>query len=253
MRGFLDYVPGDTLLHRLDPRTKLLLPLLLCVGCFASGNMFVLLGVLALDLLLGILGGNFRQAIRLLRGLLKISVFLFLIQVLFVRRGVVLLRLPLGILITDCGVYAAAMVVLRLIGATLPLALMLSLTQLSDLSNALVNKWRIPYKYAFAITSAIRFIPVFSTDMQAIIEAQTARGVEFDTKNFIKRIRLIFPLCVPLLISSVKKIDSAAIAAELRGFNLRGRDSCYKVTRMTVRDGAALALGAAVAVAGLLL
>ena len=60
------------------------------------------------------------------------------------------------------------------------------------------------------------------------MEAQTARGVEFDTKNFMKKLRLLLPLCVPLLISSVRKIDGAAISTELRGFHLRKRNSSYK-------------------------
>ena len=64
--------------------------------------------------------------------------------------------------------------------------------------------------------------------MAGIMEAQTARGVAFDTKNILKKIGLIFPLCVPLLITSVRKIEGAAISAELRGFNCRKRESGYK-------------------------
>lgn len=64
-------------------------------------------------------------------------------------------------------------------------------------------------------------------DMSGIMEAQTARGVEFDG-GFIRKVRLMIPLCVPLLVSSVRKTNSAAIAAEVRGFNLRTRASGYK-------------------------
>lgn len=252
MKGFLDYIPGNSIIHRLDPRTKLLLAFMICVGCFTCGNLFALAGILVFDLILGAVGGVFPLALRLLKGLCKVSIFLFIIQVLFIQHGTPLLTLPLGILITDSGLVIAAQVVLRLIGATLPLALMISLTQISDLSGALVSKCHIPYKYAFAITSAIRFIPAFSSDMQGIMEAQTARGVEFDTKNFFKKIRLIFPLCVPLLISSVQKIDSAAIAAELRGFNLRNKNSCYKTTKFGPLDGLAFLTGAAVIAAGII-
>ena len=63
--------------------------------------------------------------------------------------------------------------------------------------------------------------------MAAIMEAQTARGVEFDC-GLVKRVRLMVPLCVPLLVSSVRKTNSSAIAAEVRGFYLRGRDSAFK-------------------------
>lgn len=248
MKGFLDYIPGDSIIHKLDLRTKILLAFMICVGCFVSDSILFLLGLLIIDLLIGALGGIFNKALKLLKGLLKISIFLFVLQVLFIRHGNALFTLLFGFAITDDGVITAVRVVLRLISATLPLALMLTLTKMNDLSNTLVGKCHIPYKYAFAITSAIRFIPAFSGDMQAIMEAQTARGVEFDTRNFAKKIKLVIPLCVPLLVSSVQKIDSVAIAAELRGFHLRNKNSCYKLTKFEIRDYSTLLLGVFVVV-----
>lgn len=127
---------------------------------------------------------------------------------MFIRDGRVLFTVPLlKITVTDSGVYFSLLLVLRLMAATLPLTIMLSVTQMSDLTNVLVSKLRIPYKYAFAIITVIRFIPVFSSEMNGIIEVQTARGVEFDTKNIFRKIGLIIPMYVPLLISSVKKIS----------------------------------------------
>ena len=117
---------------------------------------------------------------------------------------------------------------MRLSCATLPLALMLSVTKLGDLSNALVEKLGIPFKYAFTMTTAIRFIPVFASEMAGIMEAQTSRGIELDTKNPFKKIALILPLCAPLLVSSVRKTQSLAIAADLRGFKFRKKGSCLK-------------------------
>ena len=64
--------------------------------------------------------------------------------------------------------------------------------------------------------------------MNAIMEAQTARGVEYDTKNPFKKMQLMLPLCVPLLVSSVGKTDATALAAEERGFYLRTRESSFK-------------------------
>ena len=78
-------------------------------------------------------------------------------------------------------------------------------------------------------------------DMAGIMEAQTARGVEFDG-SFAKKVRLMIPLCVPLLVSSVRKTNSAAIAAEVRGFNLRTRTSGYKDYPLHREDFVALAV-----------
>lgn len=242
MRGMLEYAPGDTLLHRLNPLTKLLTALLICVSCFVSASLLFLLGVLGLNLALAALGGIFRRAASMLKTLCKLSVVLFLLQIFFIRDGAVLLSLPLGLVVTDRGLRFSVLLVLRLICATMPLALMLSLTKVTDLLNVLVGTLGIPYKYAFALTTAIRFIPVFAREMAGIMEAQTARGVEFDTKNPLKKLKLLLPLCVPLLISSVRKIEGSAISAELRGFCLRTRKSGYKRYPFVRRDCAVLAL-----------
>ena len=130
---------------------------------------------------------------------------------------------------------------------------MLTVTKLTDLANACVEKLHIPYRYAFTFTTALRFVPVFSQEMNAIMEAQTARGVEYDTKNPFKKLTLMLPLCVPLLISSVGKTDACALAAEQRGFYLRDRSSSYKRYPFCGIDIAALAIAAALIVAGALL
>ena len=133
------------------------------------------------------------------------------------------------------------------------LALLLSVTQMSDLSGVLVQRLHVPYKYAFTLTTAIRFIPVFADSLSGIMEAQTARGVAFDTKNPFKKLGLILPLCMPLLISSVGRIHDTAAAAEMRGFTLRTRESQSR--RYTFKSGDLFAalIAAALVAAGALL
>lgn len=253
MRGFLDYVPGNSMPHRLNPLTKLLLPFLSCAACFASDSLVLCLAVIGVNLLLARSAGIAGQALRMLRVLIKFCVFLFIMQTLFIRDGNVLFALPPAIVVTDLGIRFSLLLVLRLIGATLPPAMMLTVTKMADLSNVLVGRLGIPYKYAFALTTAIRFIPLFTDEMAAIMEAQTARGVELDTRNIFKKIRLILPLCVPLLITSVKKTEGAAMAAELRGFNHRRKDSGYKQYPFTLEDFGALAACAALLTAAALI
>lgn len=132
-------------------------------------------------------------------------------------------------------------------------ALLLSVTQMSGLSGVLVQRLHVPYKYAFTLTTAIRFIPVFADSLSGIMEAQTARGVAFDTKNPFKKLGLILPLCMPLLISSVGRIHDTAAAAEMRGFTLRTRESQSR--RYTFKSGDLFAalIAAALVAAGALL
>ena len=136
---------------------------------------------------------------------------------------------------------------------TAPIRILISVTNLSDLSNTLVKYLHIPYKYAFTFTSAIRFIPVFSTEMNGIIESQQARGVDFEVKNPFKKFGMILPLCFPLLISSVRKIESTATAAELRGFYLRTRACCTKSYRLYFRDVAFMIIGGALLAGAIIL
>ena len=253
MGGFLDYVPGDSLLHRLNPLTKILFSVALCAACFVSGNPLFVLGILVVSLLLAYSAGIFKRAFRMVTALFKFSILLFLVQVLVIRDGKVLFTLLPGVPITDMGVMFSLLFVLRMIAATLPLAIMLSVTQVSDLSGMLVEKLHVPYKYVFAMTTSMRFIPIFAAEAADIMAAQTSRGVDFDTKNFLRKVRLILPLCVPLLLSSVERIDRGAISAELRGFSMRKRGSSYKSCRMQWIDWGALILSAALIALGAVL
>lgn len=254
MKGFLEYKSGNSIFHRMNPLTKLILSVVLCAMCFVSSNVYFVFAVIVINILIAAAAGIHKLAFSIVSGLAKLSVVLFAVQVLFVRTGDVLFTIPgLNIPVTDSGVYFSLLFVFRLIATALPLAIMLSVTQMSDLANVLVSKLRIPYKYAFAIITVIRFIPVFASEMAGIIESQTARGVEFDTKNIFRKIGLIIPLCVPLLISSVKKIDASAMAAELRGFNRRTSKSGYKKYPFTGNDAFAALICAVVIAAGIII
>ena len=258
MKGFLDYLPGNSVLHKMHPLVKILVSVLICAASFCSSNYFFLAGIILVNILMGAVGngkeknGLLARTFGILKGLVKMSVFLFILQLLVIRKGEPLFMIG-NFAITDIAVQKALLLVLRLIGATLPLSILISVTNLSDLSNTLVKYLHIPYKYAFTFTSAIRFIPVFSTEMKGIIESQNARGVDFEVKNPFKKFGMILPLCFPLLISSVRKIESTATAAELRGFYLRTRACCTKIYRVEIRDIVFMFLGAAILAGAIIL
>lgn len=248
MGGILDYAPGATVVHRLNPIVKIVFAFCTCVAAFLTESLPALCALLALDVAVGCAGGIPQRTLRLLSGLVKVSVFLFVLQVLFICSGT-----PVFFFVTDVGVHTACLVVLRLIVATMPLALILALTPMSDLSNALVKVARLPYRYAFAFTTALRFIPVFTGEMRQIMEAQTARGVEFDTGNPLRKVGLVLPLCMPMLVSSVGRVQQSALAAEARGFYLRDRASGYRDYPFGALDAGALALTVAVVAFGVVL
>ena len=242
MKGFLDYLQGDSVLHKMHPLTKIFVAALLCASAVVSSDFFYLLGLIIFDLLLGVVGegkshsGLFKRTLGIFKGLFKMSLFLFILQVLVIRKGEVVIPLGQRFGITDVGIKNGLLLVMRLTGATLPLSVLISVINLNDLSNTMVKELHIPYKYAFTLTSAIRFIPVFSSEMSGIIESQKARGVDFDVKNPFKKIGMILPLCFPLLMGAVRKIEFTATAAELRGFYFRTRASCSRSYKRHFRD-----------------
>ena len=248
MLNVIDYVPGDTLLHRLNPVTKLALAAAIIAATFLANTYAALVGLLVLTLLLAAYAGVFGRLARLLKLLVPIALIMLVLQLVFVRGGDTLFSF-----VTDEGLITGGKACLRLLGVALPLVLMLMVTKLTDLANACVEKLHIPYKYAFTFTTALRFVPVFSQEMNAIMEAQTARGVQYDTKNPFKKMQLMLPLCVPLLISSVSKTDATALAAEQRGVYLRTRASSYRRYPFAARDIVVFALCVALIVGGIVL
>lgn len=261
MKGFLDYLPGTSVLHKMHPLVKIFVSILLCAAAFCSSNYFFLLGVIVFNVLLGVVGngkktnktGLLERSFGIFKGLLKMSLFLFILQILVIRTGTIVIPIGKSFGFTDVGIKNGILLVLRLTAATLPLSILISVTNLNDLSNTMVKTLRIPYKYAFTFTSAIRFIPVFSSEMAGIIESQKSRGVDFDIKNPFKKLGMILPLCFPLLISSVRKIESTATAAELRGFYLRTRQSCSKVYKIHFADIVFIIIGIAFLIAGIVI
>lgn len=248
MVNVIDYVPGATVLHRLNPVAKLALASGIIIATFLATSYPALVGLLVITLALGAYAGVFSRLASLLKVLLPLAAIMLVLQMIFAQGGERLVGF-----VTSEGLVTGSKACLRLLGVALPLVLVLTVTKLTDLVNACVEILHVPYRYAFAFTTALRFVPLFGQEMNAIMEAQTARGVEYDTKNPIKKLQLMLPLCIPLLISSVGKTDATALAAEQRGFYLRTRESSYKRYPLQALDFAAIAVAVALIVAGALM
>lgn len=240
MAKFLEYVPGDSFLHRMNPSVKLVCAVLFAIACFVTSNLAFLIAMLAIAVALALACGLRRETAGLMKAVFAFSLILAVVLLLTTPTGTPLIALPWGFIGTG-SLLAALTAIVRLEAAAIPLFLVFYVTRMSDITNSAVKQLHVPYKYAFTFTSTVHFIPVFMNDMAGIMEAQTARGVAFDG-SVVQKVRLMMPLCVPLLVSSVRKTNSAAIAAEVRGFNLRTRQSGYKNYPLHSADFIALAL-----------
>ena len=240
--NLLAYQPGDSFLHRLNPLTKLAAAFLYGAACMLSGNVFTVAALILLMLAVAASAGLGGRAVRLTRSLFIVGLFMFVIQLFFVRTGDPLLTVSGVTLVTAGGLLSALLLSLRVIAAMLPLMLLFAITEVSDLCGALVKRLHVPYRYAFIVTTAFRFVPLFTSEFHDIEDAQRARGVEYDTRNIVKKMQLVAPLFVPLITSSLRKVDAGAVSAEMRGFNLRTYKSGYQQYPFHPADIAAVAV-----------
>lgn len=235
MKEMLQYVNGNSLFHRMNPLTKLAWAVLICAACFASSSHLFVLGLLISNILIAYAGKILAQAKGTFKALFILGLFLMLFQLLFTNTGRVYFYILPGVPITDDGVSFSLLLMLKMMAALSPLSLMLMLTPMNELLTAMVDKLKVPYQYAFVVITALRFIPTFSHEMDQIMQAQMSRGHATDTKNPFKKIGMVLPMCIPLLISSVRKIETMAISIETRGFGT-GPRSYRKKLEFTFRD-----------------
>ncbi|MCR1934484.1 energy-coupling factor transporter transmembrane component T family protein [Clostridium tepidum] len=217
------YIPGDSFVHKLDPRIKIIISLVYIIDLFLVNNfkgyIFIVLFTLAAILISKI---KFKYIYKGLKPIL-ILVIITAILNLFLTPGDTLLFKWKFITIYKEGVRLAVFMVLRLIfliiGTSL-LTLTTSPIELTDGIEKLLNpltKIGVPaHELAMMMTIALRFIPTLMDETDKIMKAQMARGADFESGNLIQRAKNLIPLLVPLFISSFRRADELAMAMEAR-------------------------------------
>lgn len=218
----LTYQHGNTFFHKANPIAKLALATSAVISVFIAQQYSVLIALIVLTLVSIACSHIFSSMLTLIKAVIVFTLVMFIMQTIVMQKGHYIF-----LWFTQSGVDISAKSSLKLFCFALPLVSVFNVTKLNDLANSIVQYLHIPYCYAFTITTAVRFVPIFAQEMSQITEAQMARGVEYDSKNPFKKLKLMMPLIVPLLVSSVRKADSSALAAEERGFYLRTRKSSY--------------------------
>ena len=217
------HIPGNSIIHLLDPRIKILITIIMItvlflVDTFFGFGLFLLL-IAAVTLLAGL------PVKRVLRGL-KPVFFLVLITLflhLFLTRGGEVIWQWRFIRIEEAGVQTGFFMVSRillLIMFTSLLTLTTSPLQLTDGIEYLLKplaKFGVPAgELAMMMTIALRFIPTLMEEADKIMKAQKARGADFESGNIIQRAKSLIPLLVPLFISAFRRADELALAMESR-------------------------------------
>lgn len=236
-----DYVQGSSLMHRLHPLTKIFWTVTVVFLSLLSTNPVVLLFVLVSNIIVAAVSGVLRKMIPVFKGLIIFSLILILCQVFLIEDGEPYYLLPLAQLgrVTDVGLQLSLVMALRMVNTVSTIPLLMMTTRMTDLSYMLTGMLRLPYSYVFMFLTAIQFIPAYISEMNRILKAQMARGYESDTKNIVKKIFIIIPLAVPLLVMAVRKIQIKAVSMDLRGFGNTNRTN-YRIIQLKRADYAAV-------------
>ncbi|MGM9924214.1 MAG: energy-coupling factor transporter transmembrane component T family protein [Bacillus sp. (in: firmicutes)] len=219
------YIPADSVLHRMDPRSKLTLVFLFVCIVFLANNTITygILGfyTLALVILSKI---PIRFLLNGLKPIILLILFTFLLHVFFTREGEELISWG-WLTIYKGGVQQGIYISLRFLYLILVTTLLTLSTTPISLTDGLeqllgpFKKVKLPvHELALMMSISLRFIPTLMQETGKIMKAQAARGVDFSTGPIKERISAIVPLLVPLFVSSFKRAEELAIAMEARGY-----------------------------------
>ena len=242
------FFPGDTLIHRLDARVKLVLVILFIVELFLVKTLcgFALMGGL-LALAVAISKVPPKMMLRSLKPLLLLLAFTSVLN-LFYTKGDPLFTIW-KLTASWQGLELALFMMLRislLIMASSLLTYTTSPIMLTDGMERLMGPLKalhVPVgELAMMMTIALRFIPLLVEETDKIMSAQKARGADFESGGVLKRAKALIPILVPLFVSSFRRADELAVAMECRCYHTSGPRSRLKVMKMCFRDYVALAV-----------
>ena len=233
------YYQADSLIHRLDPRVKILSTFVFIISLFAVNNFFgYFIAALYLAIIIKISKVPFRF---IMRGM-KTIFFLLLITVvfnLFLTPGNTIFKLGF-LTISDQGLKMAVRMAVRLIFLLIGSSIMTLTTTPNQLTDALesllkpLKKIGIPvHEISMMMSIALRFIPILMEETDKIMKAQMARGAEFESGNLLQRAKSLIPILVPLFISAFRRANDLAMAMEARCY--RGGDGRTKMKPLIYR------------------
>jgi len=243
---FLDYVPGNSLLHRLDIRTKCLGFLAISVLAFIFTNP---LHNFALALLTIIIAKQIDMPFATIKRLLKplIPIFILMFLVTGISYPVIKFSIPMAqhnlfsifpgdrIIVTSGGLLYGLTFIFRIFVMVVSSTILTYTTSIDDFLE-LLQKMRLPYEVAFIVATGIRFIPTMEKKAQQVIIAQKARGNDALSGGVIRRVKSYIPVMIPLIVDSIRMSEHLAIAMQNRCFGAFKKRTSLNEIKMSVMD-----------------
>jgi len=221
-------------IHNLDPRVKFIYVIVIFVAAILFSEILPLIALFLLQIPFVLLARVQRQWLRSLRGAAFLASFIFAVNIAtkFFTAGYMLTA-------TDFE-FSTAMT-LRFVVLVESFSVFFLTTSPDHLGLAL-EQTRIPYEFAFAFTTAVRFVPVLAEEAQTIMDAQKARGLEMEKGNFLKRIRNYVPVLIPLIVSAIRRSLELAEAMESRAWGASKKRTNLYALKLGRGDLALLAI-----------
>ena len=257
--SFGQYYPAKSFVHKCDPRAKILFLVLYIAAVFTAKNFYGLgLGAVAFLVFACCSRVPIRSIFRSVRGVVFLLLFTAVLNLFFYSDGEVLVKWAF-IRITDKGIYhtvfLGARLVLLVLGSSL-LTLTTAPVSLTDGLESLLYPLKLikfpVHELALIMSIALRFIPILTDETARIMNAQKARGADFETGGLIKRVKAIVPILIPLLISAFRRADELGDAMDARCYSGSKVRTKYKKLKFGYRDWIAAVFGLAL-LAGIIL
>ena len=238
------FFPGDSILHKLDARLKIVLMVVFVVLVFCAKNFPSYLYLTLLVALISLLSGiSLKVILKGLKPIVFISVFTAVIN-LFWTTGETPLFSFYFIHVYPEGIWRALYMVIRILSLVVGTSVLLTYTTSPmDLTDALesllspLKVFRVPvHEFAMMMSLALRFVPTLIEETEKIINAQKARGADFESGNLLARAKALVPILIPLFISSFSRAADLAVAMECRCYTGGEGRTKMRVMRMTGKD-----------------
>ena len=244
------YFPGDSLIHRLDPRTKLMVVVLFIIALFLSKS-FVSYGLMVLFLAycVAVSKVGLKALFKGMKPVIFILIFTGILNLFYSSEGTMLFQWKF-LHITTGGLHTAFFMVLRvmlLISGTFLLTYTTSPISLTDGLESLMNPLKVikvpVHELSMMMCIALRFIPTLIEETDKIMSAQKARGADFESGKLMERAKALIPILVPLFISAFRRADELATAMECRCY--QGGEGRTKMKQLHYQRNDFAAFGAA--------
>lgn len=241
--SFGQYYPSNSFVHRCDPRLKILFLIVYVVAIFLCKSFYAL-GAVALAFLVvaGVSGVPFKKLLRSVKGVLFLLLFMTVLNLFFYDGATIWWQwkfIKITKEATFYTIFLAVRLFLLVLGSSL-LTLTTTPVSLADGIESLLlplKLIRFPvHELALIMSIALRFIPILTDETSRIMNAQKARGANFETGGLIRRVKAMLPILIPLLISAFRRADELGDAMDARCYAGSKVRTKYKKLTFTWRD-----------------